>query len=95
MRDSSQEPVSMKEYLVSCGYQENTRIHNALLKILEDNGIDDIMDLGDFAKGFLPWLRTHGAQHKGMGLVKLSSFLERICGEPEKRPPSPSLICRK
>ena len=86
MHDTSQEPVSMKEYLVSCGYQENTRIHNALLKILEDNGADGIMDLGDFTKGFLPWLRSHGTQHTSMELVKLSSFIERTYGEATTLP---------
>ena len=81
LHDTSREPVSTKDYLVGCGYQENTRVHNALLKILDDSGVGDIMDLGDFAKGFHSWLRTYGSQHRSMDLVKLSSFIERACGE--------------
>ena len=41
----------MKDYLIGCGYQADSRIHRALLQILEDNGVEDIMDMVDFAKG--------------------------------------------
>ena len=81
LHDTSREPVSMKDYLIGCGYKENTRIHNSLLKILDDNGVDNVVNLGDFAKGFHSWLQTYGSQHRSMDLVKLSSFIERTCGE--------------
>ena len=63
LHDTSQEPVSIKECLASCGYQENTRVHNTLLKTLEDNGVDGIMDLGDFAKVFF-----HGCSRIGTSI---------------------------
>ena len=81
LNETARDPVSMKDYLIGCGYREGSRIHRSLLKILDDNGVDDVMDLGDFAKGFHSWLQTHGSQHRSMDLVKLSSFIERTCGE--------------
>ena len=69
LHDTSRDPVSMKDYLVGCGFKDNTRMHNSLLKILEDNGIDDVVDLGDFAKGFHSWIQTYGSQHRSMDLV--------------------------
>ena len=81
IRDTSREFITMKDYLIGCGYQTDSRVHRALLQILEDNGVEDIMDMVDFAKGFLPWLRMHGSQYRSMDLVKLSSFIQRSCGE--------------
>ena len=52
LNETARDPVSMKDYLIGCGYKESTRIHHSLLKILDDNGVDGVMDLGDFAKGF-------------------------------------------
>ena len=45
IRDTSREFISMKDYLIGCGYQSDTRIHRALLQILENNGVEDIMDM--------------------------------------------------
>ena len=81
IRDTSRDFITMKDYLIRCGYQADSRVRRALLQILEDNGVEDIMDMVDFAKGFLPWLRMHGSQYRSMDLVKLPSFIQRTCGE--------------
>ena len=43
----------MKDYLVGC-------MKDYLVGSMDENGVDGIMDLGGFTKGFHSWLRTYG-----------------------------------